>query len=180
MPASIVPSAAFVTLGGLSAATPDGRPLFQDLTLAFGAERTGLVGRNGAGKTTLLRLVLGEAQPVAGRVVVRGRIGVLRQTPSREASSTLAGLLGVEAGLARLARNEAGQGEDADLDEADWTLPSRLETALDEVGLAGLDLDRPLASLSGGQRRAGGLAAAQAGERAGEVPGGQGGVGQGG
>ncbi|MBS0490476.1 MAG: hypothetical protein JSR35_10810, partial [Proteobacteria bacterium] len=47
---------AFLTLDGLSYKTPDGHPLFDDLTLAFGAERTGLVGRNGVGKTTLIRL----------------------------------------------------------------------------------------------------------------------------
>ncbi|HRD47863.1 MAG TPA: ATP-binding cassette domain-containing protein, partial [Caulobacter sp.] len=47
------------TLDAVSAATPDGRVLFDNLTLAFGRERTGLVGRNGAGKTTLLRLLTG-------------------------------------------------------------------------------------------------------------------------
>ena len=64
---------AFLTLDGLSYKTPDGHPLFDDLTLAFGAERTGLVGRNGVGKTTLIRLMLGEIAPAAGAVVVRGR-----------------------------------------------------------------------------------------------------------
>ncbi len=146
------PSSAYVTLDGLSASAPDGRPLFQDLTLAFGAERTGLVGRNGAGKTTLLRLILGEAAPAAGRVTVRGRIGVLRQTiPPDVADGSIARLLEVEDGLARLSRIETGQGDEADLADADWTLPSRLEAALERVELAGLDPDRPVASLSGGQ-----------------------------
>ena len=62
---------AFLTLDGLSYKTPDGHPLFDDLTLAFGAERTGLVERNGVGKTTLIRLMLGEIAPAAGAVVVR-------------------------------------------------------------------------------------------------------------
>ena len=40
-------SSPFVTLDSLSYVTPDGRPLFDNLTLAFGPERTGLVGRTG-------------------------------------------------------------------------------------------------------------------------------------
>ena len=56
----------FITLDGLSQTTPDGRVLFENLSLAFGRERTGLVGRNGVGKTTLLRLILGELAPAAG------------------------------------------------------------------------------------------------------------------
>src|SRR6185503_5094973 len=73
-PWSTMPS--FVTLDALSARTPDGRPLFENLTLAFGAERTGLVGRNGVGKTTLVRLILRELAPVSGGVSVRGRLAV--------------------------------------------------------------------------------------------------------
>ena len=57
---------AHLTLEHLSYATPNGVSLFDNLNLAFGAERTGLVGRNGVGKTTLLRLILGELAPAAG------------------------------------------------------------------------------------------------------------------
>ncbi|HZZ33910.1 MAG TPA: ABC-F family ATP-binding cassette domain-containing protein [Phenylobacterium sp.] len=154
------PAFAYVTLDSLSATTPDGRPLFHDLSLSFGAERTGLVGRNGAGKTTLLRLILGEAQPTSGRVTVGGRIGLLRQNLTPDASAaTLAVLLGVEADLARLTRIEAGLGGEADLAEADWTLPSRVDAALGQVGLGGLDPSRAVASMSGGQTTRAALAA---------------------
>jgi ATPase subunit of ABC transporter with duplicated ATPase domains len=141
----------FITLDGLSYRTPEGDALFENLTLAFGAERTGLVGRNGVGKTTLMRLMLGELAPSAGSVTTRGRIGVLRQALSPPPGSSLADLLGASAGLARLARIEAGEGDENDFAEADWTLPARLDEALAQVGLAGLELDRPAASLSGGQ-----------------------------
>jgi ATPase subunit of ABC transporter with duplicated ATPase domains len=47
---------ALLILDSISLTTPDGRPLFDGLTLAIGRERTGLVGRNGSGKSTLLRL----------------------------------------------------------------------------------------------------------------------------
>jgi ATPase subunit of ABC transporter with duplicated ATPase domains len=141
----------FVTLDGLSAATPDGKPLFQNLTLAFGAERTGLVGRNGVGKSTLVRLILGELQPSGGGVTVRGRLGVLRQALVPPPGASVADLVGVAGPLARLRRVEAGQGSAEDLAEADWTLEARLSAALADVGLSGLELTRPAASLSGGQ-----------------------------
>src|SRR5215475_591020 len=111
----------------LSYRTPDGNLLFDNLNLALGRERTGLVGRNGVGKTTLLRLILGEATPVAGSVAVTGRIAALRQQLSPAPGATLADLLGIAAPLARLARLEAGQGRDGDLEAADWMLPQRTE-----------------------------------------------------
>ena len=141
----------FLTLDGLGYSTPDGRSLFDNLTLAFGAERTGLVGRNGVGKSTLLRIVLGELAPTAGAVTLRGRVGVLRQVLQPPIGATVAALMGVDDALARLRRAESGTGSEDDFGEADWTLEARLEAALAEVGLAGLDLERPAASLSGGQ-----------------------------
>ena len=157
-------SSTFVTLDGLSYASPDGKALFDNLTLTFGPERTGLVGRNGVGKSTLARLILGELAPSAGGVSVRGRIGVLRQALVPPAGVSVAGLMGVAPDLARLARIARGEGSEDDLAEADWGLEARLEAALADVGLAGLDLDRPAASLSGGQVTRAGLAGLLAGE----------------
>jgi ATPase subunit of ABC transporter with duplicated ATPase domains len=141
----------FVTLDSLTFRAPDGRTLFDDLTLAFGAGRAGLVGANGCGKTTLIRLILGELAPAAGSVSVRGRIGVLRQSHAPPPGASLADLLEASAPLARLDRIDRGEGTEADLAEADWGLPARLEAALIEVGLLGLDLSRAAASLSGGE-----------------------------
>ena len=142
---------ALITLAGLAYATPDGRQLFNNLDLAFGRERTAIVGRNGAGKTTLLRLITGELAPSAGTVSVSGRLGLLRQAVQPAAGSTLADALGVREALGRLARIEAGQGSEADLSLADWTLETRLRTALAEVDLADVDFDRPANTLSGGE-----------------------------
>ncbi|MGY1844900.1 ABC-F family ATP-binding cassette domain-containing protein [Modestobacter sp. SYSU DS0875] len=50
---------------------PRERTLFRDLTWHVGpGDRIGVVGVNGAGKTSLLKLLVGEVQPDAGRVVV--------------------------------------------------------------------------------------------------------------
>src|SRR5690606_13918426 len=48
-----------LTLDRVSFAWPDGTVALSQLSGAFGAGRTGLVGRNGSGKTTLLRLIAG-------------------------------------------------------------------------------------------------------------------------
>ncbi|HWW11302.1 MAG TPA: ATP-binding cassette domain-containing protein, partial [Brevundimonas sp.] len=57
-----------MTLDRVAARTPDGSTLFSDLSLVFGRERTGLVGRNGSGKTTLLRLIAGLSAPAEGAI----------------------------------------------------------------------------------------------------------------
>lgn len=145
-----MPSAS-VTLDSLSYVTPDGRSLFENLTLSFGAERTGLVGRNGVGKTTLLRLILGELAPATGSLSAHGRLGVLRQALAPGPGATIAHLMGVAEPLARLRRIADGVGSDDDFSDADWSLEARLDGALASVALGGLDLDRPAATLSGGQ-----------------------------
>jgi ATPase subunit of ABC transporter with duplicated ATPase domains len=140
-----------ITLDRLSFRAPDGRALFEDLSLTFGRERTGLVGRNGVGKTTLARLILGELAPASGAVVVRGRLARLAQVQALPDGATVADLTGLADPLARLARIEAGEGSDADFEAADWTLPARLEAAMRRMGLPPLDPARPAATLSGGQ-----------------------------
>ena len=141
---------AFLILDSISVNTPDGRPLFDGLTLALGRERTGLVGRNGAGKSTLLKLIAGQAEPSSGTVQRIGSIGMLAQLADDR--QTVAQALGVADDLARLRRLENGDGSLDDAAEADWMLEARLHTALVETGLRAMPLDRPIASLSGGER----------------------------
>jgi len=141
-----------VTLDRVAARTPDGHTLFSDLSLAFGRERTGVVGRNGAGKTTLLRLIAGLSDPGEGAVARAGRVGFLQQDAGPEPEATVAEALGVAGGLAVLARVLAGEGLADDLTEADWTLEARMADALGAVGLAGLDPARPVGSFSGGEQ----------------------------
>lgn len=143
---------ALATLSGVAARTPDGSTLFNDLTLAFGTERTGLVGRNGAGKTTLLRLIAGLDAPAEGSVALAGRIGWLDQRGDAGPGETVAQTLGVSEPMAIIDRILAGDGDDADLEAADWSLDARIGTALADVGLARLALERETASLSGGEQ----------------------------
>ncbi|HEX4197080.1 MAG TPA: ABC-F family ATP-binding cassette domain-containing protein [Caulobacteraceae bacterium] len=150
---------AFITLDCVTYRAPDGRALLDNLSLAFGPERSGLVGRNGVGKTSLLRLVLGDLAPTHGTVSVTGRIAHLRQMPLLAGGAQIADVIGVRDGLDRLARLERGEAVEGDLETADWLLPQRIDEALAATGLAGLDLTRPGASLSGGEATRAALAA---------------------
>ncbi|WDF75101.1 ABC-F family ATP-binding cassette domain-containing protein [Novosphingobium sp. KACC 22771] len=141
----------FLTLDSVALATPSGQPLFSGLTLHVGREHIGVVGRNGCGKSTLLRAIMGKVPLHAGALSLAGSVGLLEQivTPGEE---TAAEALGIRDSLARLDRIQTGAGSEQDFAEADWTLPQRLHDALAEAGLPMVDLRRPLASFSGGER----------------------------
>src|SRR5881396_2969183 len=59
-----------------------GLPLVSGVSFTLSrGDKAGLVGRNGVGKTTLLQVLAGEAEPAAGVILRRGRLGYLRQDP---------------------------------------------------------------------------------------------------
>jgi len=149
---------ASVSLSDLSWSTPDGTPLFTNLNLAFGCERVGLVGRNGTGKSTLLRLIAGDLHPLSGQVTLSGTLAMIRQDVMEHPGDTIADLFNVRSALTLLDRAEAGVAKAEDLAEADWTLPTRVETALVRCDLS-VHPTTPLTTLSGGQRSRAALAA---------------------
>ena len=124
------------------------RPLLTEVSLGVGAgERIGVVGRNGDGKTTLLDVMTGVEPADAGRVSrQRGLlIGHLRQHDELLDTHTVR-----EAVLAGLSDHE-------------WAADPRTREVVD-VLLAGVELDRAVAGLSGGERRRCSLAALLLGE----------------
>lgn len=150
------------SVAGLGWHTPGGDPLFTNLTLSFGRQRTGLVGRNGTGKTTLMRLLAGALTPDAGAIQRPPSIGVLHQNPAMipelDPAATIADLFGGTDQLALLERADRGMATAEDLAIADWTLEVRLQAALHRLGLQHPP-ETPLAALSGGQRTRANLAA---------------------
>ncbi|PWV47884.1 ribosomal protection-like ABC-F family protein [Nocardiopsis sp. L17-MgMaSL7] len=145
------------------------------LTISPG-EHVGVVGDNGSGKSTLLRLLAGAEDPDNGELTVRapGGVGYLPQTMERVSGGIPLGTVadaiddalrdlrdlearvhGAEAALGGagpqeldaygdlLAEFEARGGYDAD---------ARVDAGLHGLGLPGLDRDRPLRTLSGGER----------------------------
>ena len=139
------------------------------LTVAPG-ERVGVIGDNGSGKSTLLRLVAGRELPDNGTVTVSapGGTGYLAQTPDLPDTATVADAIDValtelrelEAAIRTAEGSLTGPGELAaygrlvERFEArdGYTADTRVEIALNELGVPGLDRDRPLGTLSGGLR----------------------------
>ena len=131
-----------------------GRPVLQAVTCRMATGRiTGLIGPNGAGKSTLLRTLAGLIAPDLGSASVNGR--PLMTVPGRELARTLAFLpqeravhwpLAVRAivALGRIPHRGGPAGDSG----ADLAAIDRAMTAMDVSALA----DRPIATLSGGER----------------------------
>ncbi len=156
------------------------RLVLDGLGLVAGAgERLGVVGENGSGKSTLLRVLAGVVQPEHGVVRVHGDVGLLAQQVDAAGGRTVDDLLAearreiddlqarreaLETAVGHRPDDEALLEEYGDVLEAleqheAWTVGSRLDAAVDGLGLASLARSRPLATLSGGQRHRLALAA---------------------
>ncbi|MCW6004170.1 ATP-binding cassette domain-containing protein [Micromonospora sp. CPCC 205371] len=140
------------------------------LTAAPG-HRIGLIGENGTGKTTLLRLLAGADEPDAGHVVRPASLGILHQEVPfaphatvqdvvddalRETRDDLAALDRLSAALAVTPTDELlaeyGERLDRAQETEAWDADRRAEIVLAGLDLATIAADRPLGTLSGGQR----------------------------
>ena len=132
---------------------PDGTVALRDVSGAFGAGRTGLVGRNGAGKSTLLRLAAGELTPTSGHVARDGDVAYLPQRLTLDVDRSVAELLGIARPLEALRAIESGDADPRHFDAVgdDWDIEARAEVALAEAGLPPEALDRRVGTLSGGE-----------------------------
>jgi ATP-binding cassette, subfamily F, member 3 len=151
-----------------------GRLLFADVSfnLALG-DRMTLSGRNGAGKSTLLRLLAGETAPDSGAVSIRkgARVALHDQRPPRERDVSLgdyvfsgrAEMLAAEAELERLEATMAEASPDEETLHAYAAVQGRFEhgggyrwrdgvlAVLRGLGFGGDEVERPLATFSGGE-----------------------------
>ncbi|MFD6437366.1 ribosomal protection-like ABC-F family protein [Streptomyces venezuelae] len=154
-------SDAAITCSNLSFAWPDDTPVLSDLSFTLASGRTGLVAPNGSGKSTLLKLIAGELRPTGGSVSVSGTLGHLPQSLPLTGTLTVAEVLGVAPVIRALNAVESGDVNEAHFTTIgdDWDIEERTRAQLDRLGLAGLDLDRRLSTLSGGQIVTLGLAA---------------------
>ncbi|MFF0488220.1 ABC-F family ATP-binding cassette domain-containing protein [Nocardia sp. NPDC003482] len=139
-------------------------------------DRIGLVGRNGAGKTTTLRILAGEGEPYAGKVVRSGEIGYLPQDPREGNLDVLArdrvlSARGLDALIRDMEKQQALMAEVADDAEREkavrkygrleerfsalggYVAESEAARICHSLGLPDRVLNQSLRTLSGGQRR---------------------------
>jgi ATP-binding cassette, subfamily F, member 3 len=151
-----------------------GSPLFRGVSFKLErGDRMTLAGRNGAGKTTLLRMVAGETGVDGGELVFEkgARAALHDQRPPRRRELSLRDyvlsgcreLVALEAELRRLEAEMAERPDDGDLLERYSRVQGRLEHAggwnwreraiapVHGLGFADAELDRSLASFSGGE-----------------------------
>lgn len=120
-------------------------------------ERWAVLGLNGSGKTTLVRMIAGFGYPSAGLVRVLGsEFGKTDLRELRQGVGWVHGDLGLEAPLMQTALETVVSGARGSL--AVYDRPSDAETdaaraLLSSMGVGGLS-DRPLATLSSGERQA--------------------------
>ncbi|HEY5449602.1 MAG TPA: ABC-F family ATP-binding cassette domain-containing protein, partial [Polyangia bacterium] len=118
------------------------RPLFEGVSFTVDEkERIGLIGPNGAGKSTLLR-ILAEAASADGGAIARRRglrVALLEQTPHFAAGATV--------------RDAILEGLGDAHDGADAHEQERQVFATLALDAAGIGLDTPVASLSGGWKK---------------------------
>ncbi|MGW1672251.1 ABC-F family ATP-binding cassette domain-containing protein [Streptomyces sp. NPDC002324] len=142
-----------LTCTSLSFAWPDGTPVLEDLQVAFGPGRTGLVGVNGSGKSTLLKLIAGELSPTEGTVRVAGEVGYLPQNVTLDTGLRVDEALGIAAARAALHAIEAGDVAEEHFATIgdDWDVEERALATLGQLGLGHVDLDRTIGEVSGGE-----------------------------
>ncbi|GAB3701321.1 ABC-F family ATP-binding cassette domain-containing protein [Nocardiopsis oceani] len=146
-------TSAAVACSDLSFQWTDGTVVFDGLSLTLGRGRTGLVGTNGAGKSTLLRLLAGRLAPARGSVTVGGSLAYLPQNVTLDTGMRVDHALGIAAKRAALHAIEGGDASERHFETVgdDWDIEERTLATLGSLGLDGIELDRTVDQLSGGE-----------------------------
>ncbi|MFD4432604.1 ABC-F family ATP-binding cassette domain-containing protein [Nocardia sp. NPDC055053] len=139
-------------------------------------DRIGLVGRNGAGKTTTLRILAGEGEPYAGKIVRSTEIGYLPQDPKEGDLDVIArdrvlSARGLDTLIRDMEKQQALMAEVVDEKEREkairkygrledqfsslggYVAESEAARICNSLGLPDRVLGQQLRTLSGGQRR---------------------------
>lgn len=131
-----------VDIEDVSYQTPDGRQIFNDITLRLGpGDRIGLVGANGAGKTTLIGLITGSLVPSKGRIKVGKTVKFATLSQDiREldefGDDRIFQMIKREKTTFLVGKKEIGTGQ-----------------LVEQLGFDSAQLQTPIKDLSGGQRR---------------------------
>lgn len=137
-------------------------------------DKVGIVGRNGAGKTSLFKVLGGEVEPKAGKVVRKGGFGYLSQDPKIDSAledrtcvvHVLSGR-GIDEEMMRIEKlriameenpdernvNRYSAAEDAFRTTGGYSAESEARAMAAGLGIPDDRLDQAIGTLSGGERR---------------------------
>ncbi|MEM6527193.1 MAG: ATP-binding cassette domain-containing protein, partial [Chloroflexota bacterium] len=156
-------------------------PVLNNITFTLNpGDRAGIIGANGAGKSTLLKIIAGEITPDSGTVhMPQATIGYLPQEIAPSPGQTVQQMLDdaldhIHKLTAMLRELEAQMADpDADLEAifarydhattaferaGGYEADARVDAVMAGIGMAEVDRERTVGSLSGGERSRVGLA----------------------
>lgn len=163
-----------LTVKNLSHSFANAGPLYRDASFdLYKGEHMGMVGQNGAGKSTLIKLLVGKTVPDQGTINWQPgvKIGHLDQyaavtgntTISAYLHSAYADLYAIQEKLNGLYKEIAASGSEKLLQRAAayqeeletrdfYEIEHRVNQVVHGLGIDAIGVDRPLQTLSGGQR----------------------------
>jgi ATPase subunit of ABC transporter with duplicated ATPase domains len=129
--------------------------LFENINLTVNSrDKIALIGNNGTGKSTLLKIIAGELLPHEGQLTLDANPYYIPQLFGQYNHLTVAQALRIDGKLLALRQILDGNVTEHHLNllNDDWTIEERCQEALHYWQLHALDLNTPMASLSGGQK----------------------------
>lgn len=131
--------------------------LFSHLHLSINSgDKIALTGNNGCGKSTLMRILAGDLSPSSGTVLRPEHLYYVPQHFGQYDRQTVAQALGISRKLSALhaiLSGDAAKKHFNTLDD-DWNVEEHALASLDNWGLDGIPLSRPMERLSGGEKTA--------------------------
>ena len=144
-----------IILQNISYIHPNRDLLFSSINLTVNRyQKIAMAGNNGAGKSTLLNIIAGALQPSGGHLSVDVKPYHIPQVFGQYNHLTVGQALKVDKKLTALKEILNGNASEGNFEalEDDWSIEERCTEALAHWGLNELDLNEPMASLSGGQK----------------------------
>ncbi len=125
-----------------------------EISLSFGLEKTGLIGKNGIGKTSIVKAIMSELKPQSGKITINSEVAYLPQDYQFDLKQSVAEALGIKDKLQAIEKIKNGS-KNENLVSAvgsDWDIQDRAASLLESFGMKKVSFNKELKDLSGGER----------------------------
>lgn len=144
-----------ITVKGVDYIHSDNEVLFQNIRFSLNhQQKAALIGYNGSGKSTLLRMIAGEQVPSGGEIYCSSTPYYVPQHFGQYNHLTIAQALQIDKKLQALHAILNGDTSDENFTQLadDWNIEERSIASLTTWGLGDFELNRPMQTLSGGEK----------------------------